>query len=141
MATHITARPLGATEDVTLKVRDLAPEVLTLVVFESLTRKLRPGEPIKFSATLDDQPIVTRSATPLYDSCRVLQAFGFSGKVQFVKPDGTPAMSMDIDRGAQRTVVEANHGPRVIKYVPGEASEAVTSGRNADVLIIGKVEA
>lgn len=141
MATHITARPPGATEDMTLLVKDITAGMTTLVVFEDRTRPLNPGEPIKFSTTLDDQPVVTRSTTPLFDSCRVLAAFGFAGKVQFVKPDGTPTMSMEIERGAASTVEEGPSGPKVRKYRRADRGEAMTSGSNPDAAATEAVEA
>ena len=141
MATHITARPPGATEDMTLMVNDLTADKVTLVVFEDRSRPLNPGEPIKFSTTLDDQPVVTRSTTPLYESCRVLAAFGLAGRVEFVKPDGMVAMTMDIERGATLTVEEGPSGPKVRKYRHADRGEVMASGSNADAPATEAVEA
>lgn len=130
MVTHITAPGEGATAE------------LTLLVAEDRSRPLNPGEPIKFSTTLDGKPVSTRSSVPFYDSCRVLHLHGYAGRVRFVDATThTVRMTMDIAKGARLTVIESPRGPVVVKFNPGKRNEDVTSGRNAEVLTIGKVEA
>jgi hypothetical protein len=136
-ALEITARQGGnvATphEDRTMVTPTMAPPdgaTRRLLFEEDRSRTLNPGEPIKFNVSMDGQPVVTRSTVPLYDSCRVLAAFGFTGKVEFVRPDGTVSMLMDIEAGAKLTVVEdAKRGPRVVKYTPADGDEAGLDGR------------
>ncbi|MEO5807905.1 hypothetical protein [Devosia sp.] len=88
----------------------------TLLIAEDRSRSLNPGEAQKFSTTLDGQPVVTRSAVPMYDSCRVLQTWGYCGKVEFVRADGVIGMTMSIADGAKLTVQEGPSGPKVRKY-------------------------
>lgn len=107
---------------------------LTLQIAEDRTRPLNPGEPIKFSTTMDGQPVVTRSAVPMYDSCRVLASWDLTGKAKFVRADGTVGMTMDIQAGAKLTVEEGPGGPKVRKYrgtdrgKPGLDGESVSAG-------------
>ncbi|MGV8831241.1 MAG: hypothetical protein ACOH2N_04625 [Devosia sp.] len=111
MNTHTPTPPKGA--------------MTLLLIDEDRSRPLNPGEPIKFNTTLDGQPVVTRSAVPMYDSCRVLSAWGFTGKVSFVRPDGYLGMIMDIAEGAKLTVIEdAKRGTRAVKFTPSKGDEA-----------------
>ena len=117
MERNITRAPEGATH--------------TILIAEDHSRLLNPGEPIKFTATLDVIPVVTRSAVPMYDSCRVLAARGLRGQVAYVRADGVVGMTMDIEAGAKLTVVEGPNGPRVRKFDDERLAEAMTSGRKA----------
>jgi hypothetical protein len=128
METHITAPDEGATG--------------THVLILSESRGLQaPGGAQRFNTTFDGQPVMTRSAVPIYDTCRVLAAWGFTGKARFMRPDGTESMTVDIAEGAKLTVAEGPTGPRTRKFVPGKLVEGTKGSRNADVLTIGKVEA
>ncbi|MEO9299014.1 hypothetical protein [Devosia alba] len=115
MNSHITPAPGAATHTVT--------------VAEDRSRPLNPGEPMKFSTSLDRQPVVIRSTTPFFDSCRVLASWGFTGKVQFVDAvTGTPRMSMSIPAGAKLTIEDGPAGPRTRKFRGTDAGETTKDG-------------
>lgn len=111
-------------------------------VDESRQRPLNPGEPIKFDTTLDGQPVVTRSTTPFFDSCRVLATWGMTGKVEFVDVStGKPRMRMLITAGAKMTVKESPNGPQVRKLDAESLGKATASGSNAEAVTTEAVEA
>lgn len=58
----------------------------------------------------------------MLDACRVLLAWGYTGKAKFFREDGMEAMTWDIEAGAKLSVKEAGSGPRFVKHVPSEAS-------------------
>lgn len=108
----------------------------TLLVAEDRSRTSNPGEPQKFTTTLDGQSVVIRSTTPFFDSCRVLASWGFTGKVQFVDVvTGTPRMSMSIPAGAKLTVEDGPAGPHNRKYRGTDAGEATKDGGKHPALI------
>lgn len=103
----------------------------TVHVAEDRSRPLNPGETQKFSTNLDGRPVVTRSSTPFFDSCRVLASWGFAGKVKFVDAaTGASRMSMSIPIGAKLTVEDGPAGPRTRKYRGTEAGEPTKDGGN-----------
>jgi len=110
----------------------------TVMVAESRQRPLNPGEPIKFDTTLYGQPVVIRSTTPFFDTCRLLQAWDIAGEVEFVDAHtGTIRMTLNIAEGARRTVEEGLTGPRIRKYRPACSGEPMASGRKVDVRNVG----
>ena len=121
MDTHTPTPPLGATA------------AHTLLINEDRSRPLNPGEAQKFNTSLDGQPVVTRSSVPMYDSCRVLQSWGFVGKVAFLRADGVVRMTMDIAAGAKLTVEEGPSGPKVRKYRHADRGEDGLCGRNTEM--------
>ena len=57
------------------------------------------------------------SHNPEYAACRKLLALGLTGKARFFRGE-RHASSLDIERGARRTISEnAKHGPRIARYV------------------------
>ena len=88
------------------------------ITIEPISRGAR-GE--RYRATYAGAVLIESSRSPEFDACRALLAQGITGKMQVWWRGGSsfPAMTLDIERGAELTVEETDQrGLRLVPYRP-----------------------
>ncbi len=81
-----------------------------------------------YDVLVDGEVIVSRSHDPEHDTCRALLAQGVKGKLTLTNLAGTPRSSIDIETGAEWTVIEdEKRGLLLVRYRKWPGTSAVPS--------------